>query len=274
MDALDLLRTLRRRWALAMVLAIGLAALLTSLAFMVPQQYRVNASMLVLRAYGGADRNPYAAVDPSQGQAAMMLLRVVGTPAVQQRMAQQGATAELEITNESAGSVAADSPFITVIATGATADSARTTAQVAMRELRFELKRKQDQLGVPQEGHLTLSDIVPADTVTTTRSAQLRALAIGGGVGLALLLCVVVMVDRAQQRRTEVPFALARKDSSEPEPVDPAPSVQQAAELAHAARSAVERVKQASRPALDRPTDVLNVRYQAARVDDHDKASR
>ncbi|MFB9909150.1 hypothetical protein [Allokutzneria oryzae] len=299
MDALDLLRTLRKRWALAAVLLVGLVALLTSVAFLVPQQYRSNASMLVLRAHGGTDRNPFAAVDPAQGQAAILLLKVVNTPLARQRMVEQGATAELEISNEGGGTVAADSPFITVIATGATADSARTTAEIAMREIRGELKRRQDEMRVPQDQQLTLTDIIPSDTISTTRSGQLRALAITGGVGLVLLLGIVVLVDRAQQRRTDAPFALARKRSGsepapepEPEPVDPEPSLQQAAELAQAARVAVEKVKQASRsgsntgplalaevgnaPAIDRPTDVLGIRYQPERLDDRvdDKATR
>ncbi|SDN56581.1 YveK family protein [Allokutzneria albata] len=271
MDALDLLRTVRRRWALAAVLAVGLAALLTSVAFLVPQQYRANASMLVLRAHSGEDRNPFAAVDPAQGQAAILLLKVVNTPPMRQRMAAQGATAELEISNEGSGTVAADSPFITVVATGQNPESVRATVDIAMRELRTELKRRQDEMRVPPEGQLSLTVIVGPETITTTRSEQLRALAISGGIGLVLLLAIVVMVDRAQQRRARVPFALARKqEEAEPEPVDPEPSVQLEAERSAAARAAVARVTRNAPTSIDRETDALGIRYQRPQ----DRASR
>ncbi|MBP2473937.1 putative PurR-regulated permease PerM [Crossiella equi] len=218
MDALDVLRVLRRRWKLTAALLALLVVALGAVAFIVPQQYRVNSLTMVLRQYGGQDRNPFAAVDRAQGQAAVVVIAVLNSPQTRRELAAQGATATLEVSNEGGGVSTADSPFITVTTTGTSPDVVRRTAQLAMQRVKEELKRRQDTLLVPVDQQLTLNEVLSPNEVTTTRAGQLRAVAITGGAGLVLVLLVVVVVDRRRSRKFPPLSTQDEQPASRPSP--------------------------------------------------------
>lgn len=200
-DALEVFRVLRRRWKLTALLLTGLVLLLAAVAFVVPQQYRSNSLTMVLRQYGGQDRNPFAAVDRAQGQAAVVVIAVLNSAQTRRELAAQGGTASLEVSNEGGGVSTTDSPFITVITTGSSEAVVRKTAQLAMQRIKDELKRRQDTLLVPVEQQLTLNEVLSPNEVSTTRSAQLRALGITGAIGLVIVVLTVVLVERRNPRK-------------------------------------------------------------------------
>ncbi|MCK2240821.1 MULTISPECIES: Wzz/FepE/Etk N-terminal domain-containing protein [unclassified Crossiella] len=214
MDALDVFRVLRRRWKLTALLLAGLVLLLGAVAFAVPQQYRATSLTMVLRQYGGQDRNPFAAVDRAQGQAAVVVIAVLNSQQTRRELAAQGGTAALEVSNEGGGVSTTDSPFITVIATGVNEAAVRKTGQLAMQRIKDELKRRQDTLLVPVEQQLTLNEVLSPNEVSTTRAGQLRALGITGGIGLIIVVLTVILVDR-RGNRTKPP---APEPESKPSP--------------------------------------------------------
>ncbi|RJQ78018.1 hypothetical protein D5S17_13920 [Pseudonocardiaceae bacterium YIM PH 21723] len=202
MDALEILRVLRRQWVMTAALLCLVASALVGIAFLVPQQYKVTAVALVIRQSGTDGENPYGAVDKAQGQMASLAVRVLTAPKTIQDLKSKGADAEFETSNEG-GTLDSDSPFLTVAATGASPKSVQRTAEVVLQRARDELQSRQDGAGVPPRQQLVFTTILKPDNITTTRAAQLRSVGIFGALGLIIMVLVVVIYDRAKQRKEQ-----------------------------------------------------------------------
>jgi hypothetical protein len=204
MDALEIIRVLLRRWGLTLVLGLVLGAVLFAVMYAVPQQHQARGEALVIHQTSKEIANPYGSVDKAQGQAASLVVRVLTAPQTRTDLVRQGGTAEVKISNEG-GSVEPDSPFISLVVTGANRTEVLRTGQIVLRRARDELKVRQDKAGVAPDRQLVLTEIVPVDTTATTRAAQLRAVGLGGALGLVLLVMIVVVHDQRKIRKERPP---------------------------------------------------------------------
>jgi hypothetical protein len=197
MDALDLLGALRRQWVTALLVVILLVGAVSVLASSVAPEYGTFATVLGVQRNPNRDVNPYGLVDKAQIQAATVAVTVLADPRILADLKTQGATADFTVTNER-GPVQDPSSLMTVSVTASSPEVVLTTARLVVQRARDELRRLQEEFGVPPEWQLVLTDIVKPTTVAISRGAQLRAVAIAGALGIAAGLFLVVVVDRAR----------------------------------------------------------------------------
>lgn len=201
MDALDVLGALRRQWVTASLVVVLFLGALGALIATTPTEYGTFATVLGVQRNPNRDVNPYGLVDQAQTQATTVAVTVLADPRIVADLKAQGALADFTVSNER-GPVQDPSSLMKVTVTGSSAEAVLTTARMVVQRARDELRRLQEEFGVPPEWQLVLTDIVKPTTVTTSRAAQLRAVAIAGALGVAVTLFLVVMVDRARSRRT------------------------------------------------------------------------
>ncbi|ASO22916.1 hypothetical protein FHR81_003577 [Actinoalloteichus hoggarensis] len=201
MDAVQIVRVLRRRWRLTTALITVLLALCAATVFLVPVQHRVTGVLLVLTQPGPEGGNPYAQVDRAQAQAAGLVVTVLDAPRTRAELAAAGAVGDIEVSNED-GQLAEDSPFLTVTVTAAEPDAALRTSAIVIDRAREELTRRQDASGVAPGDRVVLSEVLPADLATTTRASQLRAVVLVFGLGLAAVIGGVLVYDRVRAARS------------------------------------------------------------------------
>ncbi|GAA3430784.1 Wzz/FepE/Etk N-terminal domain-containing protein [Kutzneria kofuensis] len=210
MDALDILRVLRRRWKITAVAAAVLVVLVGAVLFLVPKQYKVTAISLVTPALSQDVQNPYTVADRVQSQMAALLVTVLTSPAVTDWYTAQGANGTIEVTNANGvtDTSQTDSPFITIIVTDKSADGAVHGAQLVRQRALDELKNRQDAAKVTAAQRLILTDVLPPADPTTTRASQYRAVGLVAALGLVLGVLGVVIADRvltARSRREPAP---------------------------------------------------------------------
>ena len=216
MDALDILRVLRRRWKITAMVGAVLVVLVGAVVFLVPQQYKVTAISLVTPASSQDVQNPYSVAGQAQSQMAALLVTVLTSPAVTDGYADKGATGTIEVTNAngSSDSATTDSPFITITVTSKSPDGAVQGAQLVRQRALDELKNRQDAAKVTDAQRLILTDVLPAANPTTTRASQYRAIGLVAALGLVLGVLGVVITDRVITRRAK--RAQAEAAASEP----------------------------------------------------------
>ncbi len=218
MDALDILRVLRRRWKITALVGAVLVVLVGAVLFLVPQQYKVTAITLVTPTNNADVQNPYTASQQAQSQMAALLVTVLTSPAVTDGYASQGVNGTIEVTNANGvtDTSQTDSPFITIIVTDKSPDSAVRGAQVVRQRAIDELKNRQDAAKVAAAQRLVLTDVLPAADPTTTHASQLRAVGLVAALGLVLGVLGVVVTDRV---------LTARNASATPAPAAPVEKV-------------------------------------------------
>jgi capsular polysaccharide biosynthesis protein len=204
-DALDILRVLRRRWKFTALAGAVLVVLVGAVVFLVPKQYKVTAISLVTPASSQDVQNPYSVAGQAQSQMAALLVTVLTSPAVTEGYASKGATGSIEVTNAngSSDSATTDSPFITITVTDKSADGAVQGAQLVRQRALDELKNRQDAAKVTDAQRLILTDVLPAANPTTTRASQYRAIGLVAALGLVLGVLGVVIADRFITRRAK-----------------------------------------------------------------------
>ncbi|AOS65903.1 YveK family protein [Actinoalloteichus hymeniacidonis] len=198
MDAVQVLRILRRQWRWTAVLSVLLVALCTATVLTVPQQHRVTGVLLALSRAEPDAPNPYAQVDRAQEQVTALVVTVLNSPRTQQELAAAGALGEIEVSNEE-GQVSEDSPFLTVTVTADEPADAVRTAAIVLDRARAELSQRQTAAGVASAQHIEFNEVLAADLPTTTRAAQLRSVVLVAGLGLVLVLAIVITVDRVRR---------------------------------------------------------------------------
>lgn len=205
MDALDILRVLRRRWKFTALAGAVLVVLVGAVVFLVPKQYKVTAISLVTPASSQDVQNPYSVAGQAQSQMAALLVTVLTSPAVTAGYESSGATGSIEVTNANGASDSAttDSPFITITVTDKSADGSVQGAQLVRQRALDELKNRQDAAKVTDAQRLILTDVLPAANPTTTRASQYRAIGLVAALGLVLGVLGVVIADRAIVRRAK-----------------------------------------------------------------------
>jgi capsular polysaccharide biosynthesis protein len=202
-DALDIVRVLRRRWPFTVAGAAVLAVLVGAVVFLVPQQYKVTAISLVTPTSNTNVLNPYTSADKSQPQMAALLVTVLNAPQTADEYTAAGATGTIQVTNGNGATDTSqlDSPFITITVNDKSAAGAVRTAQVVYQRAVTELKSRQDSAKVDTTQRLTLTEVLPATDATTTRASQLRAVGLVAALGLVLGILGIVVADRVLSRR-------------------------------------------------------------------------
>jgi capsular polysaccharide biosynthesis protein len=202
-DALDIVRVLRRRWKITVAVAAVLVVLVGAVLFLVPEQYKVTAIGLVTPASSTDVRNPYTAADQSQSQMAALLVTVLTSSVAAAGYTAAGANGTIDVTNANGvtDTSQTNSPFITIVATDISASAAVHDAQVVRQRAVDELKNRQDAAKVGPAQRLTLTDVLPAADATTTSASQLRAAGLVAALGLVLGVLGVVVADRVLTRR-------------------------------------------------------------------------
>ncbi|MGH4009577.1 MAG: hypothetical protein ACRDTH_15740 [Pseudonocardiaceae bacterium] len=200
MDALDVLGALRRQWVTTLLVGALLLGALGAMVAAMPVEYSTFATVLGVQRNPNRDVNPYGLVDQAQTQAATVAVTVLQDPRIITDLKTKGATANFTVSNER-GPVQDPSSLMTISVTGPGPAVVLTTAQMVVQRARDELRRLQEEFGVPPEWQLVLTDIVKPTTVATSRGAQLRAVAIAGALGIAVALLLMVVVDRARTSR-------------------------------------------------------------------------
>jgi capsular polysaccharide biosynthesis protein len=197
-DALDILRVLRRRWHITAAVAAALAVLVGAVLFLVPQQYKVTAIALVTPASNQDVQNPYTVSDQAQSRMAALLVTVLTAPATTEGYVAKGATGAIEVTNANGvtDTSQTDSPFITITVTDPSAAGAVHGAQVVRQRAIDELKNRQDAAHVAPTQRLTLTDVLPTTDAVTTHASQLRAVGLVAALGLVLGVLGIVVADR------------------------------------------------------------------------------
>ena len=205
MDALDILRVLRRRWKVTAFVAAVLVVLVGAVLFLVPQQYKVTAIILVTPASSQDVQNPYTVSDQAQAQMAALLVTVLTSPAVTDGYAAEGANGTIEVTNANGATDTSqtDSSFITITVTDKSADGSVRGAQLVRQRAIDELKNRQDAAKVTTAQRLVLTDVLPAANPTTTHASQLRAVGLVAALGLVLGVLAVVITDRVLVARSK-----------------------------------------------------------------------
>ena len=203
-DALDILRVLRRRWKITALVGAVLVVLVGAVLFLVPQQYKVTAIALVTPTNNSDVQNPYTAAQQAQSQMAALLVTVLTSPAVTDGYASQGVNGTIEVTNANGvtDTSQTDSPFITITVTDKAPDGAVRGAQVVRQRAIDELKNRQDAAKVTDAQRLVLTDVLPAADPTTTHASQLRAVGLVAALGLVLGVLGVVVADRVLTARS------------------------------------------------------------------------
>lgn len=202
MDALDILRVLRRRWKVTAFVAAVLVVLVGAVLFLVPQQYKVTAIILVTPTSSQDVQNPYTVAEQAQSQMAALLVTVLTSPAVADGYTASG-TIEVTNANGATDTSQTDSPFITITVTDKSSDSAVQGAQAVRQRAIDELKNRQDAAKVSTAQRLTLTDVLPAANPTTTHASQLRAVGLVAALGLVLGVLGVVVTDRVLTTRSK-----------------------------------------------------------------------
>lgn len=203
MDALDILRVLRRRWKITAMVAAALVVLVGAVVFLVPQQYKVTAISLITPSSSQDVQNPYTAAGRAESQMAALLVTVLTSSAVTDGYEEKGATGTIEVTNANGvtDTSQTDSPFITITVTDKTPDGAVRGAQLVRQRAIDELKNRQDAAKVADTQRLTVTDVLPAANPITTRASQYRAVGLVAALGLVLGVLGVVIADRVLTRR-------------------------------------------------------------------------
>ncbi|AHI01783.1 hypothetical protein GCM10010174_87430 [Kutzneria viridogrisea] len=203
MDALDIVRVLRRRWELTAAVAAVLVVLVGAVVFLVPQQFKVTAISLVTPTSNTNVQNPYTSADKSQSQMAALLVTVLTAPQTADEYTAAGATGSIQVTNGNGATDTSqtDSPFITITVTDRSAGGAVKSAQVVHQRAVTELKNRQDAAKVDPTQRLTLTEVLPAADATTTRASQYRAVGLVAALGLVLGVLGIVVADRVLARR-------------------------------------------------------------------------
>ena len=220
MDALDILRVLRRRWKITALVGAVLVVLVGAVLFLVPKQYKVTAITLVTPTNNSDVQNPYTVAQQAQSQMAALLVTVLTSPGVTDGFAAQGVTGTIEVTNANGvtDTSQTDSPFITIVVTDKSPDGAVHGAQVVRQRAIDELKNRQDAAKVAAAQRLILTDVLAPGDPTTTRASQLRAVGLVAALGLVLGVLSVVVADRMLTAR-------ARREQAEPTPPAPVEKV-------------------------------------------------
>ncbi|MFI9382856.1 Wzz/FepE/Etk N-terminal domain-containing protein [Kutzneria sp. NPDC052558] len=219
MDALDILRVLRRRWRITALVGAVLVVLVGAVLFLVPQQYKVTAIVLVTPTNNSDVQNPYTVAQQAQSQIAALLVTVLTSPAVTEGYTAQGVNGTIEVTNANGvtDTSQTDSPFITITVTDKSPDGAVRGAQLVRQRAIDELKNRQDAAKVTDAQRLVLTDVLPAADPTTTHASQLRAVGLVAALGLVLGVLGVVVTDRVLTARraaaspTPAPIAAVEK---------------------------------------------------------------
>ena len=217
MDALDILRVLRRRWKVTALVAAVLVVLVGAVLFLVPQQYKVTAIILVTPTSSQDVQNPYTVAEQAQSQMAALLVTVLTSPAVADGYTSSG-TIEVTNANGATDTSQTDSPFITITVTDKSSDSSVQGAQAVRQRAIDELKNRQDAAKVSTAQRLTLTDVLPAANPTTTHASQLRAVGLVAALGLVLGVLGVVVTDRVLTARSKRAAAATEAPAAAPQP--------------------------------------------------------
>jgi capsular polysaccharide biosynthesis protein len=219
-DALDILRVLRRRWKITASVGAVLVVLVGAVLFLVPQQYKVTAIALVTPTNNSDVQNPYTVAQQAQSQMAALLVTVLTSPAVTDGYTSQGVNGTIEVTNANGvtDTSQTDSPFITITVTDKSPDGAVHGAQVVRQRAIDELKNRQDAAKVTAAQRLILTDVLPAADPTTTHASQLRAVGLVAALGLVFGVLGVVVADRVLAARS--------KRAAAETPTPPAPAAE------------------------------------------------
>ncbi|MFC0439584.1 Wzz/FepE/Etk N-terminal domain-containing protein [Kutzneria buriramensis] len=271
MDALDILRVLRRRWQITAAVAAAFAVLVGAVLFLVPQQYKVTAIALVTPASNQDVQNPYTVSDQAQSRMAALLVTVLTAPATADGYVAKGANGTIEVTNANGvtDTSQTDSPFITITVTDLSAAGAVHGAQVVRQRAIDELKNRQDAAQVAAAQRLTLTDVLPTTDAVTTHASQLRAVGLVAALGLVLGVLGIVVADRvlvSRAKRREA--AEAEEAATPPAATPPAPKAPPTA-----AGAAVEKLNGANDhrrgvlPAVTSPADSPTIKFSPVRSD-------
>lgn len=201
MDALTLMRVLRRWWLVTLGLLILLAVALAGLMRYTPAEYESSGVGLVIRQSeaavddSGRRDNPFAQIDDRLAVTATLLVTVVNSPAVQQQLVADGLQGDVEVTNEGT-SYNPEGPFVTVTATAPDPQQAAEDVRLVLARANVELANQQDALSSDLVERLDLLTVVPPPEGQLTRAGLLRSVGLAGVAGLVLILVMVVALDR------------------------------------------------------------------------------
>jgi capsular polysaccharide biosynthesis protein len=201
MYLVDALTVLIRRWYIVLagilVLAGGAAFVVTN----VPTTYQSSGQMLLLLPpqAGGAKTpvNPYLNLQTGLTTAASLVAGAASTKDVEREMKEAGFDAEYAI-----ALVPGTGPLLTVTAKDSDRELATATRNEMMSWVDRELRRMQDEAGVPQAQYISATRSSVSPTAEALPGSKMRALAALGAVVGLITLGLTFGIDRLLLRRS------------------------------------------------------------------------
>lgn len=228
MDFWKTIKVLLRRWYVALpvlVLSLGTAGVVFA---SVPPQYESMGTDLLTVPKAGATVtndpskpagiiNPLLAFDASLTTTAQLLTQVLLDPAVYAQLTGGNENIECQ-----AGDGGLRGPFVQVVCTAPTAESAKKTVENAFARLSLELVERQRKLGAPEATFINVEQVVAPTEAALLVGGKLRAAGAALALGLAASLTSAFMIESYLQRRKPKPAK--KKSDSEPQwPKEPPP---------------------------------------------------
>ncbi|MFC4908589.1 hypothetical protein [Actinomadura gamaensis] len=188
MDFWSTLLVLFRRWYLT-VPAFLLSLVMAGAVFAMTPSHWVSTSVLVLSSpkNGGdvtvdqrkqPDRNPLLIYDRGLSETAAILIQIMGSPEIAQRIgAPPGGATQVQVGNGSTNPELLDNgrPFIYIQVDSTSPDIAFNTNTKLVEEAKRVLDERQHRLGAPPATFITLSSAVPPTTPVVQRKGKKRA---------------------------------------------------------------------------------------------------
>jgi capsular polysaccharide biosynthesis protein len=197
MDLWKTLRILVRRWPVVLVMCAVTAAGLAASFRAVPPTYTANSTLLLLMPpWSGADgdrepTNPYLSFGGSLVTTAQVMVAAMNQDSMVEALQREGARAAFEVQPDPWG----ESPTLTIVASDKDPNKASVTLGKVVEATKRELASRQETAGAPKELRILAQQVIAPGTPSLVRSAQMRAAAAVGALGLVLTILLAVAVE-------------------------------------------------------------------------------
>lgn len=216
MYLIDALSVLVRRWYIVLAGVLALVGGAAAVIAYVPTTYQSSGQMVLLLPPGASGTeepvNPYLNLQDGLTTAASLVAGAASTKDVQKEMEQAGFDSEYAV-----AVVPGTGPLISVTAKDSDGTKATATRDAMMVWIDNELRRIQDEVGVPRAQYMVATRSSVSRAPEALPGSKLRALAAVGAVIGLLTLVLTFGMDRLLVRRA-ARRAAARGDAPSPAP--------------------------------------------------------
>ena len=190
--------SLLRRWYLTLVGLIATAGLCVGALNVVPPSYELKANVVLLPPASSVEpgANPYLQLD-GLNTVVDVLTRALRSQEMVDLVHQTAPTAEYTVAQD----FTTNSPIIVVTVTDSTSVATRATLNMVLEQVPSTLKELQDPLKIASNSQVTSMVLTKDEEPTTIGKTRLRIAIVVVGLGLAVTVLLVALIDGLVARR-------------------------------------------------------------------------